>query len=157
MDDDISERIWDVEKSIRTRFNCSYRNVAYDIAMSKKHRICIYYNDGFMCQKHPDLRLEDGNGNVMGALIPPEEAESYRSREDVLWISDDFVIFTDVKGESEEAFAVYPFDIPEIRENVEGCGEVYGTSPTMSSDMVLKDWGNIESPSSVYTAIVAFD
>ena len=110
-----------------------------------------------MCHKHPDLRLEDGNGNVMGALIPPEEAESYRSREDVLWISDDFVIFPDVKGESEEAFAVYPFDIPEIRENVEGCGEVYGTSPTMSSDMVLKDWGNIESPSSVYTAIVAFD
>ena len=157
MDDDISERIRDVERRVKTKCDCVYRNAAYDEAMSKRHRICIYYDGGFMTEKHPIVRLEDVNGQVLGTSLLPEEIESYRGREDVLWVSDDFIVFPYLDVEEDEAFILYPFDIPEIREHVPDCGELCGTSPTISSDAILKDWGRIGPSDMVYTAIVAFD
>ena len=157
MDDDISMRIREVEEKVKTKCNCVYKNAAYDLAMSKKHRICIYYDGGFMAEKHPIVKLEDMNGQVLGTSLLPEEIESYKGREDVLWVSDDFVVFPYLNGEIDEAFILYPFDIPEIRDNVPDCEDLCGTSPTLASDALLKDWGSIDSSKSVFTAIVAFD
>ena len=157
MDDDISERIRDVERRVKTKCDCVYRNAAYDEAMSKRHRICIYYDGGFMVEKHPIVKLEDMNGQVLGTSLLPEEIESYKGREDVLWVSDDFVVFPYLNGEIDEAFILYPFDIPEIRDNVPDCEDLCGTSPTLSSDSMLKEWGRIDPSQSVFTAIVAFD
>ena len=47
MDDEISNKIWDIEKSVRTTVRNEYKNVGYDFAMDRKHRVCVFYDDTY--------------------------------------------------------------------------------------------------------------
>ena len=51
MDDEISNKIWDIEKSVRTTVRNEYKNVGYDFAMDRKHRVCVFYDDTYLFGK----------------------------------------------------------------------------------------------------------
>ena len=157
MDDDVSGAIHDVERSVRTRIDSDYKNVGYDIAMERKHRICVFYDDTYIFGKRSILKLMAADGTIMGTNLSPDEIPEYKKRDDVLWVSEDFVVFPDVVGKGEEAFVLYPFEIREIEENVPGTSLAIGTSPTMSSDEVLKHRYGKPMVRGIYTMIIAFD
>jgi len=157
MDDEVSRSVFDVEKSVRTRTNNDYKNIGYDIAMERKHRICVFYDDTYIFGKRSILKLMDSEGTIMGTSLLPEEIPEYQERDDVIWVSEDFVVFPEITGKGEEAFVLFPFEIHEIEENVPGTTFVIGTSPTTSSDEVLKHKFNKPMVKGMYTMIVAFD
>ena len=157
MDDEVSNDVFDVEKSVRTRTNHDYKNVGYDFAMQRKHRICVFYDDTYIFGVRSVLKLMTSDGTIMGTNLTPEEIPEYRKRDDVLFISEDFVLFTNVIGKGEEAFVLFPFEIHEIEENVTGTKNAIGTSPTTSSDDVLKQRFGKPVVKGMYTMIIAFD
>ena len=157
MDDDISKKVWDIERSIKTRIEDKYKNVGYDAAMERQHRICIFYDDTYIFGLRSILKLMDSEGNILGTNLAPGEEEKYRDKDNVIWVSDDFIVFTDVVGKGEELFVLLPFDIPQIEDAVPGVHSVIGTSPTTSSDEALKMKFDKPPARGVYTMIVAFD
>ena len=157
MDDEVSNAVFEVEKSVRTRTNHDYKNVGYDFAMKRKHRICVFYDDTYIFGMRSVLKLMTSDGTIMGTNLTPEEIPEYRKRDDVLFISEDFVVFTNIIGKGEEAFVLFPFEIHEIEENVPGTKNVIGTSPTTSSDDVLKQRFGKPVVKGMYTMIIAFD
>ena len=157
MDDEVSNAVFEVEKSVRTSTNHDYKNVGYDFAMKRKHRICVFYDDTYIFGVRSVLKLMTTDGTIMGTNLAPEEIPEYRKRDDVLFISEDFVVFTNVIGKGEEAFVLFPFEIHEIEENVPGTKNVIGTSPTTSSDDVLKQRFGKPVVKGMYTMIIAFD
>lgn len=157
MDDVISDDIWAIEKSVRTTLNNDYKNIGYDVAMERNHRICIFYDDTYIFGKRSILKLMTSDGTIMGTNISPDDADQYRGRDDVIWVSEDFIVFPNVVGKGEESFVLFPFEIPEIEENVPGTMSVIGTSPTMSSDDALKRKFGKPMVKGMYTMIVAFD
>lgn len=157
MDDEVSKSVFDVEKSVRTRTNNDYKNIGYDIAMERKHRICVFYDDTYIFGKRSILKLMTSDGTIMGTNLTPDEIPEYKKRDDVIWISEDFVVFPNIVGKGEEAFVLYPFEIHEVEENVPGTSFVIGTSPTTSSDEILKLKFNKPMVRGMYTMIVAFD
>lgn len=157
MDDDVSNDVWNIERSVRTTVKNEYKNVGFDIAMECKHRMCVFHSDTYLFGKRSVVKLMTSDGTVMGTSLRPEDIESYKGRDDVIWISEDFVVFPDIVGEGEESFVLYPIDIPEICENVPGCRKAIGTSPTLPSDLVLKDKFDKPKTDQIYTMIIAFD
>lgn len=157
MDDDISSRVWDIEKTVKTKSKTDYQNVGYDIVMEMDHRFCVFYDGGYMFQKRARLKLVDSYGKVMGTNLFKDEIESYRTRDDVIWVSEDFVVFPQIMGEGEEAFVLCPYEIAEISENVSGVVNPLGTSPTPSSDVELKRWAGRPLTADVFTSVVAFN
>ena len=157
MDDTISNEIWDIEKSVRTTVRNEYKNVGFDIAMQRGHRLCVFYNDTYIFGKRSIVKLMSSDGTIMGTSLHPDEIESYKGRDDIIWISEDFIVFPHIVGSGEEAFVLYPIDIPEIHECVPCCCNVIGTSPTMSSDAALKDRFDKPNVSGIYTMVIAFD
>ena len=157
MDGALSYDLWYVEKSIKTKNNSGYKNVGYDEAMKRKHRVCIFYDDTYIFGKRSILKLMTSDGTIMGTNLLPEEIDEYKKKENVIFVSEDFVVFTDKIGNGEESFVLLPFPIEEIEENVPGTKNVIGTSPTMSSDTELKRKFSKPNVRGMYTMIVAFD
>lgn len=157
MDDETSSALLDIEKSIRTRTNHDYQNVGYEIAMKKKHRICVFFKQGYLFEKRSVLKLMTSDGTIMGTNLLPEQIPEYQKRNDVIWISEDFVVFPGIVGKGEEAFVLYPSEIPELMEAVPGCIGAIGVSPTTSSDAYLKKTRGYSLTEDLYTSIIAFD
>ena len=157
MDDEVSEAVFEVEKSVRTRTNHDYKNIGYDFAMERKHRICVFYDDTYIFGIRSILKLMTSDGTIMGTNLAPEQIPEYQNRDDVIFISEDFVVFTNVIGKGEEAFVLFPFEIHEIEDNVPGTTSVIGTSPTTSSDEILKHKFNKPMSEGIYTMVIAFD
>lgn len=157
MDDEISDNIWDIEKTVRTTIRDEYRNIGYDMAMERAHRVCVFHSDTYLFGKRSIVKLMASDGTIMGTSLHPEEIPSFKDREDVIWISEDFVVFPHVVGEGEESFVLHPIEIPEVSENVPESKRVIGTSPTMSSDTVLKSKYKKPNVAGIYTMVIAFD
>ena len=157
MDDDTSMSVMDIEHSVKTRTDHDYQNVGYDIAMKKTYRICVFFSQGYLFEKRSVLKLMTSDGTIMGTNLRPEEIPEYRKRTDVIWISDDFVVFPNIVGKGEESFVLYPAEVPEISESAPGCIGPIIVSPTTSSDALLKKVSGIPLAGNVFTSIIAFD
>ena len=157
IDGALSYDLWYMERSIKTRNGSGYKNVGYDEAMKRKNRVCIFYDETYIFGKRSILKLMASDGTVMGTNLMPDEIEEYKKRDNVIFVSEDFVVFTDKIGNGEESFVLLPFPIEEIEQNVPGSKNVIGTSPTMSSDTELKRKFNKPMVRGMYTMIVAFD
>lgn len=157
MDDRLSNEIWEIEKNVRTRITDDYKNIGYDMAMEREHRICIIYDDDLEFGQVSTVKLIAGDGTVMGTTLRKDEIESYKGRDDVIWISDDFVVFPYIIGKGEESFVLYPFEIPEISDHVGCVRDLIGTSPTPSSDAVLKSYKDVPMTERLFTSVIAFN
>ena len=157
MDDGISIAVWEIERNTTTTLNSDYRNVGYEVAMKRKHRVCVFYDDTYIFGTRSILKMVAPDGTVMGTTVNPDEMESFRARDDVIWISEDFVLFPQAVGETEGAFVLYPVPIHEIEENVPGSYDAIGVSPTTSSDIVLKKRFGKPAVTGMYTMVIAFD
>ncbi|MCQ2056235.1 MAG: hypothetical protein MJY64_02035 [archaeon] len=157
LDKETSLEIRDIERSVRTRTNHTYKNVGYDMAMDKKYRLCVFFVKGYIFEKRTILKLVTEDGTIMGTTITSDQSEEYRGRDDVILVSDDFAVFPNVIGKGEESFVLYPFDIPEIEKNVAGCKKPIGVSPTPSTDAFIKTRNGMSLTDRIFTSIIAFD
>lgn len=157
MDGQVSQRIWDSERSVKTLVQTDYCNMGYDDAMRRKHRLCVFFNDDFELTRSATIKLMSSDGTVMGTSVCSEEAEEYRGKDGVIWVSNDFVMFADVYGSGDQSFVLMPYSIPEIERNVPGTCSVIGTSPTTSSDVLLKEIFDEPLVKGIYTTVIAFD
>lgn len=101
------------------------------------------------------------DGEILGHdIFTVEDNEKYKNDEDVLFLSDDFIIFKDVlynynleKG--NEYFVLPPVPFPELDIfNLKG---VVSSSPSTSSDEYLKNKYGHGDDSSIATIIVSFN
>ncbi len=157
MDDGVSRDVWDTERVVRTRMDTGYRNDGYEAAMGRAHRICVFYDQTYIFGKRSILKLMTSDGTVMGTNVAPGEMDEFRARDDVLWVSEDFVVFPNVVGTGEEAFVLLPFPMEEVEQNVPGVSAAIGTSPTPSSDKILKKRFGKPMVLGLNTMIIAFD
>ena len=157
MDDDVSNGVNEIEKSIKTRTNHDYVNVGCDHSMDRMHRICVFYTNDFQKEMRARLKLMTTDGTVMGMNLMPEEIEGYKAREDVVWVSEDFIVFPEVRGKGEEMFVLYPYDYGELHDIAPGCRNAIGYSPTPSSDHYLKELAGVPESQYVFTTVIAFD
>ncbi len=157
MDDGVSRDVWDTEKAVRTKMDTGYRNDGYNVAMERAHRVCVFYDQTYIFGKRSILKLMTSDGTVMGTNVMPSEMDEFRARDDVLWVSEDFVVFPDVVGSGEEAFVLLPFPMEEVEQNVPGVSSAIGSSPTPSSDKILKKRFGKPQVLGLNTMIIAFD
>ena len=157
MDKELCNRIRTEEKSILTQTKNDYKNLGYEKAMEKQIKLCVFYDNTYIFGKRSIVRLMTDDGTVMGTSLLPEEIPEYQKRDDVIWISEDFIVFPNIVGKGREAFVLLPFDIPELERDVPGITNTVGSSPTSSSDIILKRTFKKPVIKGLNTMIIAFD
>jgi hypothetical protein len=159
LDDNVSAAIDTIEKSIKTRTNHDYINKGCEYSLTREHRVCILFTKDFRkkWEFYGRLHLVTSDGTILGTNVYPNEIEEYKERDDVIFVSEDFVVFPDVKGCGEESFVLYPYDFNELQEVVPGCHNAIGFFPAPSSDHYLKELMGVDDTQYVFSTIIAFD
>lgn len=156
MDDRITDAIRGEEDSVRSSTGVDVINEAFNQAVGRDVRICIFCDRDIADHDGSAMTLEDLDGNVLGRTLSHEEVQEYRSRPDVIFVSDDFVMFTDVIPSGGERFVMKPMGFPVLGE-ADGCRDVVMCSPAPSSDAMLKRYYGRDPAEDIATLIVGYD
>ena len=96
LDDDFIEEIKNEDLSVETSFGMPIDNQALLECFSRDFALCLYADYSFEHPVDSTMMMKDSKGNVVGHDIADGQMEEYQTREDLIWISDNFVMYTDV-------------------------------------------------------------
>jgi hypothetical protein len=151
------EEAWAIESRVETQTHSEYENVGFEEVSKREKKVCIFMDDRFVLKKHSLLKMLDRSGRVIGTSVPEEELDSYRQRDDVIWISSDFVMFLTAESAGQERFVLYPYEFPELSDTIKGCANAVGTSPATPTDARLKGLAGMPLNTRLFTFIFGFD
>lgn len=126
----------------------------------RDYSIVLFKNSHFRLPSGPTLFLVTEDGNILGHdIFTEEEKEKYKNNERSYFLSDDFVIFKDMKNKEfkpkKQYFILPPVEFPELN-GLEIVSEVVSSSPSAESDMYLKRKYGIPEDPKIASIIVSF-
>lgn len=117
-------------------------NTGLQDCIDRNTRICIFEDDTMW---HPDSRtmnMRDGNGRIVGHTVGRSEALDFMRRDDVVFLSDDFVMYPDleISGTPVMELLAVPY---RCRDGwiPEGMSPVLWYPCTTNSDMIHRYFG----------------
>lgn len=119
-------------------------------------RLALVVTDGFWVPDARAMRMVDGSGRVVGHSIARSEAPEFMSRQDVVFLSDDFVMYPDALSDSSTVMEL--MSIPYRGRGgwiPEELSPVIWYPCSSSSDRMAAYFG--VSPEGNATAILAFN
>jgi len=156
MDEYIARAVLDEEATVKSTVGVDVVNRAFQEVFKRKVRICLFCDRKISTHDDSTLTLEDPLGNIMGMILPKHMIEEYSKRTDVIWVSEDFVMFPHVESTGKEMFILHPMKFPAIDED-DGCKNVVLCSPAPSSDIILKKYYKVDLKSDLSTLVVGYD
>ncbi len=155
---DILARVKAEEDLVKAVGKIDVINEGYNEALKREHVICIVKDPRFRLPPEPTVILRSTDGKLMGVEVFPETADKYKDMEDIIWLSDGFVIFPNVMpGEGcDEAFVMPPVSFPELNES-NGCKDVISCSPAPTCDKMIREWHNMDDNRRYASVLVAFN
>ncbi len=150
------ERMREEEAKVRAMGNIAVDNQGFAEALKREKVICIVKDPRFRPPPEPTVVLESGNGDIIGVEVFPFTAQKYADLENVVWLSDGFIMFPTVPADGGESFVMPPVSFPELNPG-NGCRDVISCSPAPTSDlMIRKDYGLEDNPK-LASVLVAFN
>ncbi len=116
--------------------------------------ILLRCGNGFAYPSFLRMEMVDDAGIVIGHNIKPEDKKMYEGRDDILWISDSFVMYAERVSHHDASILLYSheYDVSEICDGA--IARIY--FPTMTSCTVIDEvYGKSES--GVCTAILGIN
>ena len=156
MDDNISGAILDEEATVKSTVGVDVVNRAFQEVFKREVRICLFCDRKISNHDDSTLTLEDPEGNVLGRILSKKMIPEYKDRTDVIWVSDDFVMFTDIAPTGKEVFILHPMSFPALNEE-HGCKDVVICSPAPSSDIILKKYYGVDLRADLATMLLGYD
>ncbi len=95
--------------------------------------------------------MKDPSGNILGRLLRKDEISEYKTRGDVLFLGEDFVIFSNVKTQGKPYFVIPAQKVDELKD-------LNGISASLCvpTDLYFKDKYNIKGDN-LGTVIIGID
>jgi len=121
--------------------------------LSKNAVFLIFIDETFSDRKHGQslTLMKDPSGNVLGKLLRKDEIPEYQKRNDVLFMGEEFVLFTNVKAQGKPYFVIPAQEVEELKE-------LNGISASLCvpTDLFFKDKYNIDGEN-LGTVIIGID
>ena len=134
----------------------SVDNQGFTQALEHEHVIAIIKDPRFRPPPEPTVELHSTNGQVIGVEVFPFNADQYMSRDDVVWLSDGFVLFPGVEATGEERFIMPPVSFPELNPT-NGCKDVISCSPAPTCDLLMRTRYGFQDDSKLASVLIAFN
>lgn len=152
---DIAE-ILEAERGVKSQMGTKVFNVGLEETMQRDHVICIIKDVTFRPPPEPTVFMLDDDGMILGTEVLPGEHRRYKEMENVMFLCQDFVVFTDKKQKSREHWMMPPVSFPELT-TIKGVSDVVSCSPSPPSDIVIKTNYNLEDDPKLASILVGFN
>lgn len=144
------------EAKVHAMGNVEVDNRGFNEALKRDDIICIIKDPRFRPPPEPTVVLESSDGSIIGLEVFPFTSKEYESRNDVVWLSDGFVLFPNVPASGKERFVMPPIPFPELNEK-NGCKDVISCSPAPTCDLIIKNHYKIMDDPKLASILVAFN
>jgi len=152
---DIGE-ILEAEKNVKSQLGQKVFNLGLEEATKRDHVICIVKDITFRPPPEPTVFMLDEEGTILGTEVLPGEHQKFKDMDNVMFLCQDFVVFTDKKQKTREYWMMPPVSFPELT-TIKGVTEVVSCSPSPPSDIVIKtNYGLVDDPK-LATILVGFN
>ena len=125
------------------------------VSKSRKHHLIVVFTEGLENSPHHEVVMKDGDGNLVGWDVPPGLEYEVEGRDDLVWMSEDFVIDPSAM-EGEIRVVLVAQRLTVIGED-DGVRDPVAMFPSPSTDMMIREMYGITLDSRCATAIVGFD
>lgn len=156
LDNDILDQMKEEEAKVVAMGNIVVQNEGFDEALKRDHVIAIIKDPRFRPPPEPTVILLSDSNEVMGLEVFPFTAKEYLNREDVVWLSDAFVMFPDVKGMGGEKFIMPPVSFPELNTS-NGCKDVISCSPAPTCDLMMRKYYKLQDDPKLASVLVGYN
>jgi len=156
LDKTILDQMKAEEDKVRAMGNISVINQGFNEALHKDHVIAIIKDPRFRPPPEPTVLLVSNQGEIMGLEVFPFTAKQYQGREDVVWLSDAFVVFPGVKAVGGEQFVMPPVSFPELNES-NGCKDVVSCSPAPTCDLLMRTYYKLQDDPKLASVLVGYN
>lgn len=150
------EDIIDIERNMKGSLGLKVVNQGMEECLKRQHVICIIKNRSFRPPPESTVLLMTAEGIVLGEEILPGDRKRFENVPGIVFLSEDFVVYTDRKGESKEYFLMPPVSFPEVAA-IEDCRNVVSCSPSPPSDMKLREVHGVEDDPKLASIMIGFD
>ena len=144
------------ENKVTAMGNIAVMNEGFSEALKRDHVIAIIKDPRFRPPPEPTVVLVSNKGEIMGLEVFPFTAKEYLGREDVVWLSDAFVLFPNVKGMGGENFIMPPVSFPELNES-NGGKDVVSCSPAPTCDLLMRTYYDLKDDPKLASVLVGFN
>ncbi len=157
LDDGYREKILEIEKGIKAAMLIPCINVGVEECLKRQHVFAIIKNRAFRPPPEATVVLYSDDGTILGEEILPYKKKQFleETKEDIIWLSEEFVMYPERKGKATEFFVMPPVSFPEISEM--GMNNVVSCSPSAPSDMMLREKHGFEDDPKLASILVGFD
>ncbi len=159
MDEAFSELIRLEEISTKSSTGMDVINCSYDEVMTKHIRLALIVDNVTFDSAKKDytsVLMVNTRGDVVGRSLREEEIDAYHTRDDVVWISRDFIIFPDAEFDGGEKFII-PATETSLLDTILPRTEVIMAHPCTTSDMIIKESIGFDLRRKASTVVLGFD
>ena len=156
IDDDFIEVIKEEDLSVNTSFGMPIDNQALYNCFSRDFTLCLYADYTFEHSDCSIMMMKDSLGNVIGHDVAECHIKEYQDKEDLIWISDNFVIYTNVSMDNDIRLVMMPREYRGFSFD-DGVSEASIFYPMPTTDSIIRNkYGDLKD-SQVATVIMGID
>ncbi len=146
LDNDIIDKIKEEDLSVGTSFGMAIDNQALYDCFSKDFVLCVYANYSFQHSVNSTMMMKDSNGNVVGHDISEVQIKEYQDKEDLVWLSDNFVLYPNVDMNEDLRLVMMPQEYRGFSYE-DGVSEATIFYPMPSTDCMIRNkYGDLMDP-----------
>lgn len=155
---DQKEIIFKAEGGVKAGTGMPIRNDSLEEARKRQHNLVLVSSVGgdFGWVPHHNMTWEDSRGNVVAFDVPDALRYEIDGRDDLIWISEDFVMDPNVLGSDELTIVFHPAPITIVGEE-EGVKDAILMFPAAPVDDVIRMMFGVEHTPRVNTSILSFN
>lgn len=151
-------QITEIEKNIKASLGIPCINAGVEECLERKYVVCIIKKASFRPPPEPTVMLISDDGIVLGEEVLPNRMKEFLANnkdEEIIWLSEEFVMYPGRKGKEREFFVMPPVSFPEVTEM--GMKNVVSCSPSAPADMMLREMHGYEDDPKLASILVGFD
>lgn len=150
------ENLIKIEESVKATFGINCCNQGVMECLARENIIVIIKDSRFRPPPEPTVLLMADDGMIIGKEIFPEQKKEYQDKEDVIFLSDEFVLFLDRKPKNKEYFVMPSVSFPEV-EKMAGTKNVVSCSPSPPGDMYVRSLHGLPDDPKLASILVGYD
>lgn len=157
LDDGCRSQIREIEKDIKAALGIPVINKGVEECLDRQHVVCIIKKASFRPPPEPTVMLLTDTGVVLGEeILPPFKKQFLEcNKEEIMWLSDEFVMYPNRRGGRKEFFVMPPVSFPEVEEM--GMKDVVSCSASAPSDMMLRAKYGLEDDPKLASVLIGFN
>lgn len=127
----------EIEEGVKASLGITCRNLGVEECLRREQVVVVIKDKRFRPPPEPTVLLIADNDMVIGKEIFPKERAKYKKDENVLFLSEDFIVFMDKRPKTKECFMMPPVSFPEVAA-LPGAKNVVSCSPSPPGDMFVR-------------------